>query len=158
LRRRDAVRFQLAIALAILLEVPIRIKNLSGLQLDRHLQRFGDHTFLCISSDEIKNRVPVNFELSDQLVRLLDTYVSLYRPTLLQTATSWLFPGENGGQRRPGGFGQQITDFVAKEVGVVITPHQFRHLAAKLYLDEHPQGFETVRQLLGHKSIETTMR
>jgi integrase len=39
-----------------------------------------------------------------------------------------------------------------------ITPHQFRHLAAKLYLDEHPEGFETVRRLLGHKSIETTMR
>ncbi len=39
-----------------------------------------------------------------------------------------------------------------------MTPHQFRHLAAKLYLDRHPDGFETVRRLLGHKSIETTMR
>jgi integrase len=39
-----------------------------------------------------------------------------------------------------------------------MTPHQFRHLAAKLYLDQHPDGFETVRRLLGHKSIEITMR
>src|SRR5215471_11169437 len=37
-------------------------------------------------------------------------------------------------------------------------PHQFRHLVAKLYLDRHPDAFETVRRLLGHKSIETTMR
>jgi integrase len=43
-------------------------------------------------------------------------------------------------------------------VGVVMTPHQFRHLAAKLFLDLHPNEFETVRKLLGHKSIETTMR
>ena len=42
--------------------------------------------------------------------------------------------------------------------GVVITPHQFRHLAAKLFLDRHPNEHETVRRLLGHKSLETTMR
>jgi len=39
-----------------------------------------------------------------------------------------------------------------------MTPHQFRHLAAKLYLDQHQDGCETVRRLLGHKSLETTMR
>src|SRR5215469_7158520 len=37
-------------------------------------------------------------------------------------------------------------------------PHQFRHLVAKLYLDRHPDAFETVQRLLGHKSRETTMR
>ena len=39
-----------------------------------------------------------------------------------------------------------------------MTPHQFRHLAAKLYLDQHPDGGESVRRLLGHKSLQTTMR
>ena len=29
---------------------------------------------------------------------------------------------------------------------------------AKLYLDRHPDAFETVQRLLGHKSRETTMR
>ena len=73
-------------------------------------------------------------------------------------AAPWLFPGEHGGRRPSGGFGHQISDFMAREVGLVITPHQFRHLAAKLYLDHHPEGLETVRRLLGHKSLETTMR
>jgi integrase len=39
-----------------------------------------------------------------------------------------------------------------------MTTHQFRHLAAKLYLDAHPGDYETVRQLLGHKTIQTTLR
>lgn len=39
-----------------------------------------------------------------------------------------------------------------------MTVHQFRHLAAKLYLDRHPEGIETVRRLLGHKEKETTER
>jgi integrase len=158
LRRGDAVRVELATATAVLLNIPIRIRNLTGLQPDRHLQTFGDRTFLSISSDETKNRVPINAELSVRSAGQLEIYVRQHRPLLLDTASNWLFPGENGRQRQPGSFGQQITAFVAKEAGVVITPHQFRHLAAKLYLDEHPNGFEIVRQLLGHKSIETTMR
>jgi len=39
-----------------------------------------------------------------------------------------------------------------------MTVHQFRHFAAKLYLDHHPGDYETVRRLLGHKSIATTIR
>jgi len=158
LRRRDAVRVQLATATAILLNIPIRIRNLTALRPDRHLQTFGDRTFLSIASDETKNAVAIEQELPAQLARWLEIYIRKYRPVLLKTASPWLFPGENGGERPAGGFGQQITDFIAKEVGVVLTPHQFRHLAAKLFLDQHPNGFETVRRLLGHKSIETTMR
>jgi integrase len=34
----------------------------------------------------------------------------------------------------------------------------FRHHAAEMYLDETPNGYETVRQLLGHRSSETAAR
>ena len=37
-----------------------------------------------------------------------------------------------------------------------ITPHQFRHLAAKIALDANPGAYELVRQLLGHKNLRTT--
>jgi integrase len=39
----------------------------------------------------------------------------------------------------------------------VLTPHQFRHLSAKVLLDAEPGSFETVKQLLGHTSIKTTV-
>ena len=35
--------------------------------------------------------------------------------------------------------------------------HLFRHLAGYLFLKAHPGEYEPVRQLLGHKSIQTTI-
>ena len=51
-----------------------------------------------------------------------------------------------------------IRQVTGRLVGVKITPHQFRHIAAKRFLKDHPGEYETVRQLLGHKSLATTMR
>ena len=49
-----------------------------------------------------------------------------------------------------------IEKTVLRALGVKLTPHQFRHLAAKIILDEHPGAYELVRQLLGHKNTKTT--
>jgi len=158
LRRRDAVRVEFAVATGILLNIPLRADNLAGLDLSRHLKFVGTHTLLIVPQEETKNDVPVEAEFPPRLVEQLDIYIQTYRPLLIQEPTPWLFPGENGARRPSGGFAQQLSAFIAKEVGVVITAHQFRHLAAKLYLDRNPHDFETVRRLLGHKSIETTRR
>ena len=50
-----------------------------------------------------------------------------------------------------------ISSYARRRAGIVITPHQFRHLAAKNMLDANPGNFEGVKQLLGHKNIKTTM-
>ncbi len=157
-RRREAVGVELAVAVAIELVIPIRADNLAGLRLDGHIHRVGDKAYLTIPAEETKNLNAIEAELPRWVVRLLDLYLEHYRARLAPTPSPWLFPGEAGGRRRAGGFGAQISAFIAKEAGVTMTPHQFRHLAAKLYLDRHPDGFETVRRLLAHKSIETTMR
>jgi integrase len=47
---------------------------------------------------------------------------------------------------------------VLRRVGVKMTPHQFRHLGAKIHLDSNPGAYERVRQLLGHKTLRTTTR
>ena len=44
-----------------------------------------------------------------------------------------------------------------EHLGFVITPHQMRHIAAKLILDRNPGVFETVRQLLGRAAIKSTV-
>jgi integrase len=54
--------------------------------------------------------------------------------------------------------GVAIERTVIRRVGVKITPHQFRHLGAKLALDANPGAYELVRQLLGHRSLKTTTR
>jgi integrase len=52
---------------------------------------------------------------------------------------------------------QQISETIFKHTGLTMTPHQFRHLAAKLILDENPGQYEMVRQFLAHKSTKSTM-
>ena len=38
-----------------------------------------------------------------------------------------------------------------------MTPHQFRHLLAKITLDANPGAIEQVRQQLGHKNSKNTI-
>ena len=47
--------------------------------------------------------------------------------------------------------------YLARRAGIVLTPHQFRHLSAKNVLHAEPGAFETVRQLLGQKNLKTTV-
>jgi len=39
-----------------------------------------------------------------------------------------------------------------------ITSHQFRHAAGAIILQEQPENYELVRQILGHRSLSTTIR
>jgi integrase len=52
----------------------------------------------------------------------------------------------------------QITQRIQKAIGLCITPHQFRHAAAAIYLKHHPGDYETVRRILGHRNIQTTIK
>lgn len=156
-RRQNAVGVMLALAIAIELLIPLRARNLGGLRLDRHIHRSGGRVLISIPPEETKSGTAIDAEFSPWLVRLFDRYLQHYRPRLLTAPCPWLFPGENGNERSSG-FGVQIGDIIAKQIGVTMTPHQFRHLAAKLYLDRRPGDYETVRRLLGHKDIATTMR
>jgi integrase len=71
---------------------------------------------------------------------------------------SWLFPGEHGQPKMKLFFSKQITERIQKTTGLRITVHQFRHAAAAIYLKHRPGDYETVRRLLGHRNIWTTIK
>ena len=70
----------------------------------------------------------------------------------------WLFPGESGEHKEKISFSTQIVDRVEKSTGLRITVHQFRHAAGALILKHRPGEYELVRRLLGHKSVQTTIK
>jgi integrase len=158
LRWRDAVRVERAIAIAFLLDFPIRADNLTGLHRERHFKRVGKRTLVAIPANETKNHLALEAELSPDLIRRLRIYRKRYRPLLIKNRSPWLFPGRAGARRSTCRFGHHLSEFLHEEIGVIMTPHQFRHLAAKIYLDRHPGDFETVRRLLGHKSLQITKK
>ena len=68
----------------------------------------------------------------------------------------YLFPGRTVPVKAPGTLKQHLCDTIRRRTGIDITPHQFRHLAAKMVLDANPANFELARRVLGHKRMRTT--
>ena len=60
------------------------------------------------------------------------------------------------GQRVTKTLSDQISERLWKELGLEVTPHQFRHAAAYIILKADPGNYELVRRVLGHRSITTT--
>jgi integrase len=70
----------------------------------------------------------------------------------------WLFPGETGGCKDAKTLSGQVTERIEKATGLSITVHQFRHAAAAIWLKTKPGDYETVRRVLGHRNIQTTIK
>ena len=78
-------------------------------------------------------------------------------PLLTKQASPFLFPGEEPNRHKgTGALSSQIRKLVYAYTRLEMPAHRFRHAAAKIFLDRNPGQYEVVRQLLGHKDIETT--
>jgi integrase len=159
---RAAVLAQIAVAVAILTVAPIRLGNLAGIRLGENLIKPGgpqSNYFLTFSKYDVKNRVPLQFKLDEMVTTIINEYVHDFRPALLRGSNAdWLFPGESGEHKEKISFSTQIVDRVEKSTGLRITVHQFRHAAGALILKHRPGEYELVRCLLGHKSVQTTIK
>ena len=156
----EAIKLQSSLAVGILLAAPMRIKNLASLQLGRHVvgSRPGGVRHIVIPADEVKNRTPLAFEVSDSLGELIDVYLTRCRPILAKDLEGALFPSRSGGSKKPGQLAQQIKRMIAQQTGIDLNVHAFRHLAAMLFLREHPGEYETAQIILGHTNVDTTVR
>jgi integrase len=158
---KAAVKAQLATAIAIFTFAPIRLGNLISIRLEENLIRPAgpDGPYWLVFPDyDVKNRVTLQFKLQLELSELIDEYINDYRPTLLRGSKDlWLFPGQKREIKNSRTLSLQVTASVIKATGLWITVHQFRHAAAAIFLKHRPGQYELVRQMLGHKNIQTTM-
>jgi integrase len=159
---KAAVAAQLAVSIAIETFAPVRLRNLIRIELGQNLIKPGGLNtpyWLVFPNYDVKNRVDLTFRFDQKLTDLIDEYVHEFRPALLRGSnSSWLFPGENGEPKNGLLFSKQITVRIQKAIGLRMTVHQFRHAAAAVYLKHHPGDYETVRRLLGHRDIQTTIK
>jgi integrase len=102
-------------------------------------------------------RRDLTFEVPPELAETIRGYRREILPLLGGDPNGDLFVSEGGERKSQETLSQQITETIAKRVGIPMTPHQFRHLAAVIHLEAHPQDFQTVSDLLGHSFAKTTM-
>ena len=133
--------------------------NLAALSFEKHLhwpQGRGKPALLLFNVDETKNGIPLEFEIPTALAMRLLVYRNEIAPAVTGKRPDAVFVTWAGKPRKQAAIALAIQKTVLRELGVKQTPHQFRHLAAKMILDEHPGAHELVRQLMGHKNAKTT--
>jgi integrase len=157
--RRPFIDLQSALAIDLLLHVVPRMENLSALNFEKHLhwpQGRGKPALLVFNVDETKNGIPLEFEIPVVLAERLQVYRNEIAPTVTGKRPDAVFVTWDGKPRKQAAITLAIQKTVRRELGVKLTPHQFRHIAAKIILDAHPGAYELLRQLLGHKNSKTT--
>jgi integrase len=156
--RKQALQAQTAVALGLLLVLPMRIANLAGLRLDRHLNRSARGVWhLSVPGHEVKNRQGLEAVIPADMGRIVDAYLKRFRPVLAPAGTDALFPGRTGGPKSTDMLREQLVKGIAAWTGLTVNPHLVRHVLAKLYLEAHPGAYGVVKLLLGHRSVTTTM-
>ena len=139
--------------------LPLRMQNLSSLKFDEHLhwpQGRRQPALLTFRGDETKNDAPLEFEIAAELADRLLVYRNEIAPAVIGKRPDAVFVTFKGRPRTQEAIKVAIERTVLRHLGVKLTPHQFRHLAAKISLDNNPGAYEPVRQLLGHKNSKTT--
>lgn len=162
--KKAALQYQTALVHEIMLVAPLRLTNLVELRIGLNLvwQKAArwDRLFLIIPSEKVKNSVDLQFELPARVADLYRRYLDNYRPVLIAEgdASDWMWPGQKvGTQKTSMGLSEQVQGRVKSDLGLSVNMHLYRHLAAWFYLQARPGDYETMRRLLGHKSIQTTI-
>jgi integrase len=157
--RRAFIDLQNALAIDLLIHVPLRMENLSSLNFNEHLhwpQGRGKPALVVFRNGETKNDIQLEFEIPKVLADRLLVYRNELAPTVTGTRPDAVFVTWAARPRTQGAITVAIKKTVLKYLGVRLTPHQFRHIAAKIILDANPGAYELVRQLLGHRNMKTT--
>lgn len=152
---------QVALAVDIVLVAPLRPQNLTTLNWRRHFSEpdgARGRLVLHIPAEETKTRKrELVFEIPSDVARRIRWYRQQILPRLGADPNGALFVVHGGKPKNQSTLSQQITKVIEAQVGIFMSVHQFRHVAAVFYLEDHPEDFETVRALLGHGWSKTTL-
>jgi integrase len=158
---RRFVEAQVAIALDILLAIPLRAQNLCSLHWRRHFaepEGPRGRLILHIPAEETKAKHrELAAEVPADVARRLRWYRRNVLPRLGADPDGCLFVTRTGTHKSQQTLSQQIREMIEERVGVTMTPHQFRHFAAYLYLEANPEDQLTVHAMLHHASSKTTL-
>lgn len=159
--RKAALIMQAAVAIEILLNAPMRVSNLSALNLAEHMRQVGKgrgrRTLIHIPAEQVKNSKALDYELGPEATALLDLYVEKARPHLLVEPSNFLFPAMDGGPKASNGLSRLIKDMILEHTGLVVNAHLFRSIAGKIHSLVQPGDVTTLAYVL-NDSIPTAMK
>ncbi len=152
--RFAAVMAQIAIAIEIETFAPLRLRNLTRLNLNQHIKAVQidrkTHWIIKVPRTETKNRAALTYFLSPKSVTLIKRAMHLY-----DQKSGWLFPGRGDSHKCEKALSDQIKRCVERRLNVRFNVHLFRALGATLHLKENPNGFESAMVFVGDRDAKT---
>ncbi len=166
LQPRAVRRAQVGVAIALLLVVPLRLRQLVTLRLGHELRcasgtQAGTPGPLSIVAGAVGAAAATGIPghpIGGRAGQVLDEYLVHCHRALLPNPDGWLFVCPDGSRVAEAALRHGIAAETRRTIGVALTPGRFRHLAAALVLRERPGDLDLVRSLLGHHDPRTTSR
>jgi integrase/recombinase XerD len=156
-RARAATLHRDGLTIALLALRPMRLRNLTGLELGRTLHHGPTGWCITIPADETKTHRAIEVGWPPSLVDALAIYLARHRPVLLHGgSTKALWVGSSGQALAEHTIRQAIIRRTQAALGVPINPHLFRDCAATTLAIEDPAHVGAAATILGHTSSRTT--
>ena len=140
---------------------PLRRKNACALEFGRHITWPNGPrapALLQVVAAETKTEEDYIAEIPVEISRWLHHYRTRLAPMVTGREPHYLFVTSAGAPKHHTTTALLLERTLAKRLGIKMTIHQFRHVAAKLMLDANPGAYETARQLLGHAGTRNLVR
>jgi len=152
----------------LLAQRPLRRRNFVELRLGEQLQKRGKGWWILIEGDETKTGATIEVPWPANLTAALDTYLTQWRPLLLQSRTTHAphLPGAGmalwvsswGTAITPQALYDLVTGHTQRAFGKAVNPHLFRDCAATTIAIEDPVHIGIASEVLGHDGPRSTER
>jgi len=153
-----ACRFRDALILALLVCRPIRSRNVREMGLGENLYQDKDTWRMRFLAHQAKARQYI-CDFPSQLVPWLEFYLAEVRPVLLgRRNTNALFITKSGRAITAPDLWRRLCAVGEEYLGISTNPHLFRYLIPSAYLARHPDALDQMQAILGHSTMQTTIR
>ena len=160
--RQRARLYRDGLMIAFLAARPLRLANLTQLELGRELIQRPSGWWLEIPGTDTKTGQPLELPFPEDLVPALKLYLGTWRPRLARpersAANTALWLSHRGNAVSDIHAYNLIMAHTRATFGQPVNPHLFRDVAATTVALERPEQVRITARLLGHASFATTER
>lgn len=170
LRVAAARDFRDGLMIAVLALRPLRVANVLGIAIGRHLRQRGNRVTLNFEATETKTQRPIETPWPAELIPNLDRYLEQVRPILMaanvpvdparppRPAGAILWVGQGGTAFTPGGLTKALQRHTTRRFGRYVNAHLFRDCVATTVANEDPDHVHIAQHMLHHTKLGTTER
>jgi integrase len=157
IRERDALAYRDGLIIALLAADPIRRSNFAGLTVQCSIMKTGSAWTIVLTAAETKGARALEYPVPPRVGERLDWYLARYRPVIYGSHThTGLWASAKGCPMKGGAIYDAVCRRTKAAFGQHVYLHLFRDAAATFWSMESPEAILGTRDLLGHRSLDTT--